>query len=186
MLSRRVDMSSPALCCFLCHGMVQFTDKNPSDFKNHMIYQHKALFNLELSLACSVMDEKESQNIIKQHFFMKYETNMKQEEPVLLTENQIKQENNISMEEETNIDIKTEIWADEYMEFEDFLVKEETNTEEKSVQKLSPKQQSQSMALSEKSVAQKRLAEELSADYEPKLKKTCELKKTKLNKRQIY
>ena len=166
--------------------MVQFTDKNPSDFKNHMIYQHKALFNLELSLACSVMDEKESQNIIKQHFFMKYETNMKQEEPVLLTENQIKQENNISMEEETNIDIKTEIWADEYMEFEDFLVKEETNTEEKSVQKLSPKQQSQSMALSEKSVAQKRLAEELSADYEPKLKKTCELKKTKLNKRQIY
>ena len=170
-------MALPALCCFLCHGMVQFTGKNPSDFKNHMINQHKALFNVELSLACSLMDEKESQNIIKQHMFMKYKTNMKQEDTVLLTENQIKQEHNVSMEEKTNIDIKTEIWEDEYMEVEDFLVKEETNTQDNSVQKLSPKQQSQSTALSEKSVTHKRLAEELSADYEPKLKKIRELKK---------
>ena len=72
-------MAYQALCC---HGMVQFMDKNPSDFTNHMITQHKAFYSIEMSLACSLMDEKESQNIIGQYVFPKPYTDIKKEEEV--------------------------------------------------------------------------------------------------------
>ena len=64
-------MSSCALCCFLCHEMVHFTDKNPTDFSNHMASKHKAFFDMELSLAVSLMDEKEKQ-IVKQIVWSNY------------------------------------------------------------------------------------------------------------------
>ena len=58
-------MSSGALCCFLCHEMVHFTEENPTDFSNHMATKHKAFFNMELSLAVSVMDYEEKQKVIQ-------------------------------------------------------------------------------------------------------------------------
>ena len=58
-------MASGALCCFLCHETVHFTDKNPTDFSNHMAIKHKATFNMELSLAVSLMDDKEKQKVMQ-------------------------------------------------------------------------------------------------------------------------
>ena len=176
-LSRSVDMASQALCCFLCHGMVQFRDKNPSDFTNHMITQHKAFFNMELSLACSLMDANESQTIVKQHVFLKSNTNIKQEDEILLTEKQIKQESEVSVKDETNFDIKNENGEGEYIEVDDVLVKEEATYQDNSVQKPSPELQSRSTALSLKATTHKRPAEELLTDYEPRLKKNQELRK---------
>ena len=122
-------MSSPALCCFLCHGMVRFVDKNPSDFTNHMKTKHKALFNMELSLACSLMGEKESQNIIRQHVVLQSFTNLKKEDAVFLKEDHIKQGNFVTMEEETSIDNKSDILEGEYIEVEDVVVKDEAPTQ---------------------------------------------------------
>ena len=72
-----MDVASPALCCFLCHGMVQFIDKNPRDFKNHMMTQHNAFFNMDFSLACSVIDEKESKNVVRKYIDLKFNDNIK-------------------------------------------------------------------------------------------------------------
>ena len=72
--------------------MVQFVDKNPSDFTNHMITQHKAFFSMEMFLAYALMDEKESQNIIGQHVFPKSYTHTKKEEEVCIKEEDIKKE----------------------------------------------------------------------------------------------
>ena len=86
-------MSASALSCFLCHGMVQFTDKDPSDFASHMTNQHKAFFNMELSLAVTLMNEKESRAVIKGQLVWKYGVmilNIEDEE--LLTSNTIKYE----------------------------------------------------------------------------------------------
>ena len=122
------------ICCFLCHGMVQIIDNNPSDFTNHMITQHKAFFNMELSLACSFMDETEIRNINRQHIILNI--NITKEDEELLKEVQIKQENFISMEEDTNINNKSDILEGEYTE--DIVVKEETTTQENSAHKTSP------------------------------------------------
>ena len=103
-------MAHQALCCFLCHGMVQFVDKNPSDFTNHMLTQHKAFFSMEMSLACSLMDEKESQNIIGQHVLPKSSTHIKKEEEFLIKEEDIKKEQYISLGEESNFESKHIVW----------------------------------------------------------------------------
>ena len=55
------DISSCALCCFHCQEMVHFPDQNTTDFSNHMATKHNAFFNMELSLAVSLMDENEKQ-----------------------------------------------------------------------------------------------------------------------------
>ena len=70
--------------------MVQFIDKNPRDFKNHMMTQHNAFFNMEFSLACSVIDEKESKNVVRKYIDLKLNDNIKKsrirETPNLLTD----------------------------------------------------------------------------------------------------
>ena len=110
--------------------MVQIIDKNPSDFTNTMITQHKAFFNI---------DDKESQNIIRQHIVLQ-STNITKEDEKLLKEDQIKQENPVSMEEETYNDNKSDILEGEYIEVEDILVEEENKTQENGVHKPSPKE----------------------------------------------
>ena len=85
-------MAHQALCCFLCHGMVEFVDKNPTDFTNHMRTQHKAFFSMEMSLACSLMDEEESQNIIGQHVLPKSDTHIKKEDEFLIKQEDIEKE----------------------------------------------------------------------------------------------
>ena len=108
-------MASHALCCFLCHEMVHFTGSNHSEFSNHMASKHKAFFNMELSLAVSLMDEKERQTIVKQQVFVNDGVeHRKGEGEKLLTEKQIKPEKDISMNEETSFDNKKVIVEDEY------------------------------------------------------------------------
>ena len=163
-LSRRMDVALPSLSCFLCHGMVQFIDKNPMDFKNHMITQHKAFFNLELSIACSVMDEKESKSVVRQYIDLKFIDNIKKEDEVFLKEDQLKQENIVSMEEETYNANNSDIFKGEYMEDKDIIVKEEDTTQKPSFEP-QPKPTDMSM----KAVSYKRPAEELVRD-QPHLK----------------
>ena len=168
-------MAYQALCCFLCHGMVRFMDKNPSDFTNHMITQHKAFFSMEMSLACSLMDEKESQNIIGQHVFPKSYTHKKNEEKgsFFMKEEDVKKEQYVSLYEESNIDSTPRIWKSDYKEVDDVLVKEEADTtQDDFVQKSSLNPQTKSKVMSEKTGTQKRSAEELLTEHEPKLKKT--------------
>ena len=71
-LASNMDMASHALCCFLCHEMVHFTGSNHSKFSNHMATKHKAFFNMELSLAVSLMDEKERQMVIRKQIIWKH------------------------------------------------------------------------------------------------------------------
>ena len=111
-------MSSSALSCFLCHGMVQFTDKDPSDFASHMTNQHKAFFNMELSLAVTLMNGKESQAIIKQVLVWKYDAKtMKIDEEELVTSYENKHENYKSDADKTSFDNKKVIGEDEYIEY---------------------------------------------------------------------
>ena len=60
-----------------------------------MITQHKALFNMGLSLACSLMSEKERQQVS-----LKFYTSIKKEDEILLKEDYIKQESYVSMEDD--------------------------------------------------------------------------------------
>ena len=99
--------------------MVHFTDRDHSEFSNHMATKHKAFFNIELSLAVSLMDEEERQIIIRQQVFWNNDVEHKKGEGnKLLTKNQIKPETDISM------DNKKVIMEDEYQLLYPF--KEET------------------------------------------------------------
>ena len=154
--------------------MVQFIDKNPSDYRNHMMTQHKAFFSIELSLACSVMDKKEGQTIIRRHIL-----HIKQEDEVLFKEDQIKQENIFSMEEKAFTCNRSDILKGEYIESEEIFVKEEDTTQDSSVLKPFPESLPKSIDVSKKAVLYKRPAEELLTEYEPKLMKKSDLAEIK-------
>ena len=112
------------------------------------------------------MDKKVIQNIIKQHSFLKSNENIKKEDKVYLNEEQIKQEH---MEKETYKDIKIDAFKGEYIEDENFVVKEEHTFQENSGQKPSSESQPKSNNISKKAVTYKRPAEELATD-KPRLK----------------
>ena len=164
-----MDSASISLSCFLCHETVQLKDKNPRDFKIHMVTKHKAFFNTELSLACSVMDKKVIQNIIEQHSVFKSNDNIKKEDNEYLKEEQIKQEHINSLEKETYKDIKIDAFKGEYIEDENVVVKEEHTFRDNSGQKPSSESEPKSTDFSRNALTYKRPAEEL-ATYKPRLK----------------
>ena len=98
-----LDISSGALCCFLCHEMVHFPDKNITDFSNHMAIKHKAILNMELSLAASLMNEQEKQTVL-QIIWKNYVEDKKGEIKKYKAEKQIKQTKYITVNEETRLD----------------------------------------------------------------------------------
>ena len=159
-------MSASALTCFLCHGMVQFTDKDLTDFSSHMTNQHKAFFNMELSLAVPLMNEEESRAVIKGQLVWKYGVKILDiDVEELLTSNTIKHENYGGNACQKKFYNKKVIGEDEYIEDEETPIKQETLFSPHSDPILNCKD------VPEKGESKKIYAKEMIKDKEPKDKK---------------